>query len=142
MKKIFLILTLCLSISVIACSNSNSQSEEKIEQEQNILKVVNEDITKLEKLIEHQNGNILDVRTPEEWAEGIIDGALKINFYDDSFKTEVAKLDKNKTIYVYCKSGGRSANAADQILEMGFKKVINLEGGIKAWNKAGKQTVK
>ena len=142
MKKIFLILTLCLSISVIACSNSNSQSEEIIEQEQNILKVVNEDITKLEKLIEHQNGNILDVRTPEEWAEGIIDGALKINFYDDNFKTEVAKLDMNKTIYVYCKSGGRSANAADQILEMGFKKVINLEGGIKAWNKAGKQTVK
>lgn len=73
---------------------------------------------------------ILDVRTDPEVAEGMIEGAIQIDYRGDNFRDEVAKLDTTKTYVVYCRSGGRSA-AASEIMtqELGFKKVNNLLGG-------------
>ena len=87
-------------------------------------------------------GTILDVRTPEEWAEGTIPKAEKMNYHDDDFASQVESLDKTKPVYIYCKRGGRSSSAAEILKEKGFKKVYNLDGGITAWNDEGFEIVK
>ena len=86
---------------------------------------------------------ILDVRTKEEFATGHIAKALLIPWTDKDFKTRAAKeLDPKKPVFVYCRSGRRSAEAAAALAELGFTTVQNLEGGIIAWQKAGKPITK
>jgi rhodanese-related sulfurtransferase len=82
------------------------------------------------------NVQILDVRTPEELREGKIDGSININFYDRNFKEQVAKLDKNIPVYVYCRSGARSQQAMEVLRELGFTVVYELKGGYMNYNKA------
>jgi rhodanese-related sulfurtransferase len=85
---------------------------------------------------------ILDVRTPEEFAEGHIEGATLINFQDDNFQEQTDKLDKNIPVYVYCASGVRSDKAASILNKQGFKEVYVLEGGLKEWTSQNKTIVK
>ena len=80
-----------------------------------------------------ETGLLLDVRTDREFAMGHIRGAAQIDFYRDDFREELAKLDPNVPVYVYCRSGNRSGQAAKMMKSMGFKTVFNLEGGIGAW---------
>lgn len=80
-----------------------------------------------------ETGLLLDVRTDREFAMGHIRGAAQIDFYRDDFQAELAKLDPNVPVYVYCRSGNRSGQAAKMMKSMGFKTVYNLEGGIGAW---------
>ena len=86
---------------------------------------------------EQNGGIILDVRTNDELKSGIIEDASTIDFYDGDFKKKIAKIQKEKIVYVYCKSGGRSSQAAQLLVESGQSNVINLKGGIMAWKKAG-----
>lgn len=81
-------------------------------------------------------GQILDVRTSDEYANGHIEGAILADVTRDAFQNAVANLDKSKTVYVYCLSGGRSSSAAGQLQAMGFKSVVNLSGGMLAWQSA------
>lgn len=81
-------------------------------------------------------GQILDVRTLDEFEKGHIEGAILADFSSPLFQDVTAKLDKSKTVYVYCLSGGRSSSAASKLQEMGFKSVINLSGGMLAWQSA------
>ena len=86
---------------------------------------------------------ILDVRTKEEFATGHLAKALLIPWTDKDFKTRAAKeLDPKKPVFVYCRSGRRSAEAAAALAELGFTTIQNLEGGIIAWQKAGKPITK
>jgi len=78
---------------------------------------------------------ILDVRTQDEWDEGIIPGAINIDIYKgQGFIYEVDQLDKNKNYYVYCKAGGRSAQACAIMSQLGFPNTYNLTGGFMQWN--------
>ena len=77
---------------------------------------------------------ILDVRTPEEFSEGHIDKATNIDWQNENFVKNTEKLDKNKPVYVYCKSGRRSLKASEKLEELGFKKIYNLDGGYLKWN--------
>lgn len=86
-----------------------------------------------------EKGLLLDVRTDREFAMGHIRGAAQIDFYRDDFQAELAKLDPNVPVYVYCRSGNRSGQAAKMMKSMGFKTVYNLEGGMGAW--ARKQSI-
>ena len=88
------------------------------------------------QLKETENPTILDVRTPGEFGEGHIQNALNIDWNGASFDAQVSKLDKNKTVFVYCLSGGRSGSAANQLRSNGFKNVLELEGGMMAWRSA------
>ena len=88
------------------------------------------------QLKETENPTILDVRTPGEFAEGHIQNALNIDWNGASFDVQVSKLDKNKTVFVYCLSGGRSGSAANQLRSNGFKNVLELDGGMMAWRSA------
>lgn len=76
---------------------------------------------------------LVDVRKPEEVAAGKIEGAVNIDYTDSSFTAEVGKLDKTKPYFLYCKSGKRSSQAADQMEELGFQDLYVLEGGYLNW---------
>ena len=92
-------------------------------------------------IAKNENIVVLDVRTPKEVAQGVIQGAKVIDFFGDNFKVELGKLDKSKTYMVYCKSGGRSSKACKALEDAGISTYHNLKGGITAWNKAGLETV-
>lgn len=76
---------------------------------------------------------LLDIRTPEEIAKGYLKGAVFMDFYDSTFKEQVAVIDREKPVFIYCAIGGRSWDAAKIMQEMGFKKVYDLKGGIIVW---------
>lgn len=85
---------------------------------------------------------IIDVRTPGEYAEGTIPGAVLLDVKDDAFAAKgEAMLDKGKPVAVFCRSGRRSAAAASILTKKGFKNVANLIGGFLAWQKAEKTVV-
>lgn len=89
-----------------------------------------------EKLKTTENPQLLDVRTPEEYSTGHIGNAVNMNWNGDDFVANAEKLDKSKPVFVYCKVGGRSAQAADKLAGMGFTEIYNLDGGIMKWNAA------
>ena len=80
---------------------------------------------------------IIDVRTPEEFAEGYIENAINIDFYAETFRDDINQLDRSQTYLVYCRSGRRSADALGIMAELGFKEAYNLLGGIIDWKAAG-----
>lgn len=79
------------------------------------------------------NGQLLDVRTPSEYGGGHLPGAKNIDYRDAAFAQNVAQLDKSKPVFVYCLSGGRSAEAAKLMREQGFAQVYELQGGYLKW---------
>lgn len=90
-----------------------------------------------QRLSEDSTDMLLDVRKPEEFAEGHLQGARLMNWIDrEAFEKEAATLDKGKTVYVYCRSGRRSNEAANYLAELGFK-VVDMQGGYLAWTAAG-----
>ena len=98
-------------------------------------------IEQAEKLLA-DGAQLLDVRTREDWDEGRIKGATLVTVTEDGFLRQAkAALDAKKRVVVYCRSGRRSAMAAEQLRAAGFT-VDDLEGGITAWKAAGKPVEK
>lgn len=82
-----------------------------------------------------KDAQVLDVRTETEFMEGYIPNAANIDIYKgQGFLDEVNKLDKSKNYYVYCRSGGRSAQAGALMNQQGFENTYNLMGGITEWD--------
>lgn len=93
-------------------------------------------------LIKDSTITILDVRTPQEYGQGHLQGARLIPVQELGERiSELASL-KDRQILVYCHSGNRSSAASRMLIKNGFKKVSNLQGGITAWNNAGNKTIK
>lgn len=87
-----------------------------------------------EGFLKNQDAVILDVRTEEEVASGKIPNSINIDIYKgQGFVYQVEELDKNKTYYVYCRSGARSAQACSIMNQLGFENTFNLIGGIMQW---------
>ncbi|WBX70931.1 rhodanese-like domain-containing protein [Tenacibaculum retecalamus] len=81
----------------------------------------------------NENIQLLDVRTPSEWAEGVIKKAIEINVTANNFENiALEKLDKTKPVYIYCRSGGRSKIASELLLKKGFE-TYNVLGGYNEW---------
>lgn len=121
-----------LTVVLLACLlfwNCNSQNEK------NIQNIAPRELSA--QLNAHPDAQLIDVRTPAEYASGRIGNAVNIDWNGDQFEQSVAKLDKNEPVYVYCKIGGRSAQAADKLSAMGFTKIYNLDGGILKWEADG-----
>jgi rhodanese-related sulfurtransferase len=137
MKKIIIIL-LAFTVSVgYSCTGTTTQtnSTSAVVQEGPIAKDVSP--KEFAELIKNkENAILLDVRTPKEVASEHLANSLHIDFYSESFKSELAKLDKSKPVLVYCHSGGRSGKTMAALTEMGFTEVYNMAGGIAAWEKA------
>ena len=117
---------LILSFAILSCKGQPTKKIESVAPE-----------VFAEKIKATSNAQILDVRTPEEFASENIDKATNINWLGDDFVTNVENLDKSKPVFVYCKSGGRSAKASAKLAELGFKTIYELQGGIMKWNAAG-----
>ena len=84
-----------------------------------------------------QSGKIVDVRTHEEWQNGIIDGAKCVDFLKGNFVSKMDSIfgqDKSQKLYLYCQSGNRSFKALKLLKSNGFKNVYHLNGGLKAFN--------
>jgi thioredoxin len=126
MKFRSLFIILFTSISIFSCNGQASKNIETIAPE-----------AFAKKIKETPKPQILDVRTSEEFASDHIDNAINVNWLGDNFVSGAEKLDKSKPVFVYCKSGGRSAKAAAKLEELGFKNIYNLDGGMMKWNAAG-----
>jgi len=111
MKSLFTLLLLPISLF----------SQKKITQEE------------FKELITKGNTLVIDVRTPVEFSEAHIKNAINIDYFFKSFSETISKLDKQKTILVYCAAGGRSTSACLDFKKLGFKKVFNLIGGYDDW---------
>ena len=84
---------------------------------------------------------ILDVRTPDEFNAGHLDGAVMIDFYESDFADRIADLDRDQPYLMYCRSGNRSGAASELMDELGFTNVAHVDGGILAWLDAGEPIV-
>lgn len=133
MRLSLLLILFCSAM--IACKN---QAKESPVEKNTIVVVQNITVKDIPSInSSKQNLKFLDVRTPEETADGIIAGAIKIDYRADKFEDKLDKLNRDDSYIVYCRSGGRSSKTADIMKQMGFKSIYNLEGGYTAF--AGKE---
>ncbi len=93
--------------------------------------------SEFQALLTQEKGLLIDVRTPEEYIEGHIKGSATIDFYAADFKMKLSSLDREKVVFIYCASGGRSKKASKMAHELGFNEIYNLVGGFNAWDEAG-----
>lgn len=119
---LLILMTMC-AIQISGCNTNDN--------------IISVSALEFDKEIKADSVQLLDVRTPQEYAEGHIDGALNINVQSDDFQRVVEKeLTKDSTILVYCRSGRRSMDAAEILNKLGYK-VVNLKGGIIEWKEDG-----
>ena len=91
--------------------------------------------TQFAEAIQDKDVVLIDVRTPEEYAQGAIEGAVNIDYFNQQdFIKQISSLNKNTPVYLYCRSGNRSMKAARQLVSLGFEKVYDLAGGYMAWS--------
>ena len=126
MKLKTIVVAIAAAFTIIACS-SNGQNVVTTQQTADLL--------------DKGGITLLDVRTPEEWSEGVIEGVELKNFYDEDFTTYLETLDKDQPIIVTCKRGGRSASVVSQMKEAGFQEVYDLGAGMDGWYSDGRPTV-
>lgn len=120
-------------LSTFACQSSSPKSTSSNDSPSTYTKL---DVAAFsQKLKTIPNAQLIDVRTPEEYQQGHIEGAKNINYYDDDFNTQLAQLNKDQPIFVYCKSGGRSGKSAKQLKDLTFSTIYDLKGGYTAWAK-------
>lgn len=125
---------------LLSCNNKSNNSKVNIStyeptlEKATVVSYQNVNVADFDKAISEDDVIVIDVRTPEETAEGTVDRALELNFYDKDFSERLLALDKSKSYYVYCKAGGRSAKTARLMVKNGFSKVFNLEGGYTEWS--------
>jgi rhodanese-related sulfurtransferase len=119
-----------ITTTLISCAQQSNQQNEK---NQNAVMELTVDAAKFSKAIATPGAQILDVRTAGEFQSGHIANALQANWMDQNeFNNRTQHLDKNKTVYIYCQSGGRSASAQEALMQAGYQ-VVNLEGGMSNW---------
>jgi rhodanese-related sulfurtransferase len=129
-NQTILLIVFCFS-ALAACSQKNAKTPA-------VLNVKEFE----EKLKASPDNTLVDVRTREEYEDGHLENSVLIDVNSSDFKEKIKKLDKSKTIFVYCAAGVRSEKAGTILLKEGFKKVYHLNGGIKQWEKEEKPIVK
>ncbi len=132
MRNLFSIALLFVGTLFGACQNTDSNA-----QSNTIKETIPVDQFE-KKLAATPNAQLVDVRTAEEFADGHLANAVNMNVNREDYKEMFGTLDKNKPVFLYCKAGSRSANAAGIMAKMGFREIYNLDGGIMKWDNAGK----
>lgn len=120
-----------LSLVMVACSNAQEETTMKTEADTEVTLDTPETF---KSRLSGEGAQLIDVRTPEEYAQGKIGDAQNFNVLEANFKSQLEKLDPEKPVLVYCASGGRSAKAVSLMTEMGFKEIHELKGGYNAWH--------
>ena len=127
MKANLFAICFVLFVSVMSCER-NEPTE---------IQVISAD--EMQTLIDIEDVQVVDVRTPEEYEKGFIENAQNIDFNSPTFDADIDKLDKSKPVVLYCQGGGRSAKCAAKLKGAGFVKIYDLEGGISQWEFKGKE---
>ncbi len=147
LKKLMILVFLGALISGVALTGVYIKTKTNTAKSETQTQII-ENITPEETYIliqgnkDNPNFVILDVRTPEEFLGEHIENAVNLDYYSDTFRNDLNKLDKNKTYLIYCRSGSRSENALNIMKELDFKEVYNMSGGIIKWNSEGLPTTK
>mmetsp|Transcript_3406 Transcript_3406/g.4988 ORF Transcript_3406/g.4988 Transcript_3406/m.4988 type:complete len:129 (-) Transcript_3406:111-497(-) len=121
MKKSTLVFVLIFALGIFSCTKKTEGTITVISTEE------------MQTLIDLENVQLVDVRTSEEHNKGHIANSQNIDFNSPTFEDDIAKLDKEKPVILYCQKGGRSAKCAIKMLEAGFKKIYDLKGGFSEW---------
>jgi rhodanese-related sulfurtransferase len=125
MRRILLVLVALLTAGLLAgCSDSSASSVQRV------------DAAAFNEVVSTAGTQVIDVRTPAEFAEGHLEGAVNIDVEDPSFAARIADLQPG-TFAVYCRSGNRSQSAVAQMADAGLGSIHELDGGIIAWAEAG-----
>lgn len=126
-KYLFIVTAICaMALNTIAQNNTTHQEFTNLSAQR--FKIITEN---------DKNGVLLDLRTTDEMNKGYIKGAVQLDFLAKDAEKQIDNLDKNKTYYIYCASGNRSSQAAEYMKTHGFKRVYNLEKGLKEWEEKG-----
>jgi len=96
----------------------------------------------IQKNRRNSNFVVLDIRTPQEFQDGHIEGAINIDYRSPTFGTDLDRLEKTKTYFVYCRIGRRSGDAIGIMIRKGFTSIYRTPGDIVAWRAAGLPLVK
>ena len=116
------------SVLVVACSSGEASQSIELVTPAKAAQVIEENPDGLV---------VLDIRTPEEFAEARLPNAILVDFYAPDFVDQLDQLDKNAPYVMYCRTGNRSADAAELMRELGFNEVYEIDGGITAWYEQG-----
>lgn len=135
MKFIFLITLIFAAVGFTACQNAVKNKSAKTETE---IKQVS--VTEAKPLVDNKNVQFIDVRTFEEYKGGHAPGAENLPL--DGLENLIAKLDKEKPVYVICETGRRSQKGAEILQKNGFTDITNIQGGTSGWIAAGFETEK
>ena len=134
--RLFVLLFLVLGSPNFGCSEKPKSSGEGSSEAPEVMgefSVI--DAVTFDRLAQGMDGAIvIDLRTPEETAEGKIPGAIEIDYYSDNFESQLDALNKSVTYLIYCRSGKRSGDAAEMMKEKGFLRVYDLGGGYEEWS--------
>ncbi|WP_055443039.1 rhodanese-like domain-containing protein [Lacinutrix himadriensis] len=125
MKHVSILLIAVLTLSVFSCKDTDRTNIEVVSTQE------------MQALLKMDKVQLVDVRTPKEFKSGYIETAQNIDFFSPTFDEDILKLDKDKPVLLYCKSGGRSAKCAEKLQLAGFTKIYDLEGGISRWKHEG-----
>ena len=131
---------LALVLAATAACSSGDDVDEAGRNTDAAVRVV-EPAAAVELLDDESDRILIDVRTPEEFEEAHLDGALLIDFYRDDFESAIDELDRDASYVIYCRSGNRSGQARQLMADLGFTDVADIDGGIVAWSAEGLPTV-
>jgi len=126
-RKLFA-LVLVLGVLATACSSGSDTATVELVSPEQAAEVIADDPAGLV---------ILDIRTPEEFDEVRLDGAINVDYYDADFADQLDTLDKNDPYVMYCRSGNRSSDAVKTMKDLGFTEVYEIDGGIVNWIESG-----
>lgn len=142
MKNIILTaFSLALVITLGSCSNEEATQESTSTVKRQVSKKVgtykNLSAAEFKKLMASKPGTVLDVREVDEVKSGVIENAIVVGLYSDTFNETINSFEKNKPVYVYDESGSLSVIAAKTLLSNGFSEVYSLVGGVTSWGMEG-----
>ncbi len=125
MKNLLILLSILTSFVFFSCKGQTDSG------------IKNISVQEMQELLKKDNVQLIDVRTPEEYHSGFIANAENIDYFSSSFDEEIKKLDKEKPVILYCKSGNRSYKSSEKLLKFGFHEIYNLDEGIIKWQQEG-----
>lgn len=123
-KNVLICVIICTAI--FSCKDTVAQDQAKEISSKEMLKI-----------IESESIQLIDVRTPAEYREGHIENAKNIDFSSASFTKDISTLDKEKPVFIYCRSGNRSGKSVKDFINAGFSEIYDLNGGMVEWHAEG-----
>lgn len=139
--KLFITILFLVGISIyFASCTSKTKADGSHEKHGDMPSSINE-VLELETYLsqlkaEKRSYHFVDVRTPEEVADGTIEGAINIDYNGPDFIEQFSALDKDQPVYLFCRSGNRSGKATKLLIKEGYKEIYDLKGGYLAFEAA------